>query len=105
MYHIDYFVIALENLYLTVTGILAVGIALLIIGIIICVCCCWRRRKKTIKLNKRKEQSPQDTHPAPLTSAITLPDNNSLNEVRNFNSSTNNISQLFHVLILMSVVH
>ena len=95
MYHIDYFVIAFGNLFLMVTGILsgvfAVGIALLITGIIICVCC-WRRRKKSIKLNKRKEQLPQDTHPAPLTSAITLPDNNSHDEVRNFNSSTNNIS-------------
>ena len=74
------------------SGVFTVGTALLITGIIIFVCCHWRRRKKSIKLNKRKEQLPQDTHSAPLTSAITLPDNNSHNEVRNFNSSTNNIS-------------
>ena len=89
MYHIDYFVIAFENLYLRVIGILsgvfAVGIALLTTGIIICVCYCWRRRKKSIKLNTRKEQLPQDTDPAPLTSGNTLPDNNSHDEVRNFN--------------------
>ena len=89
MYHIDYFVIAFENLYLMVIGILsgvfAVGIALLIAEIIICVCYYWRRRKKSRKLNKDIEQSPQDTHPAPLTSGNTLRDNISHDGVCNFN--------------------
>ena len=96
MYHIDYFVIAFKNLYLTVIGIFSgvftVGIALLITGIIICVFCYGKSRKKSIKFNEDIEQSPQDTHLTPLTNAITLPYNISHDEVRNFNSSTNNIS-------------
>ena len=96
MYHIDYFVIAFENLYLTVIGIFSgvftVVIALLITGIIICVFYYWKSRKKSIKFNEDIEQLPKDTYLTPLTSAITLPDNKSHDEVRNFNSSTNNIS-------------
>ena len=83
------YVIAFENLYSMVIGILSgvftVGIALLITGTIICVCCHWRRRKKSIKFNRDIEQSSQDTHPLRLTSAITLRDSNSYNEVCNFN--------------------
>ena len=93
MYHID-FVIAFGNLFLMVTGILAVGNVLLITGIIICACYYWRRMN-FIKLNKDIEKSPQDTNLAPLANDKTLPDNNSQYEVCNFNSSTNNIHSVF----------
>ena len=86
------FVIALENLLLMAISILAVGIVLLITGIIIICFCYYWRRMNSINLNKDIEQSPQDTHLAPLTSGITLPNNISHDEVFNFNSNTNNIS-------------
>ena len=81
-----------------VTSILAVGNALLITGIVICVC--YYRRRKKIRMKSRKfnedlEQSPQDTHPAPLASGNTLSDNISRDGVCNFNSSTNNMHRVF----------
>ena len=90
-------IIALENFYLTVAGILAavlaVGETLLITGIIIIyVCYCWRRRMKSVKLNKDTEQSPQDTYSTPLSSGNMPHDKIRQDEVCYFNSITNNIS-------------
>ena len=91
------FVIALKNLYSTVTGILvgvlAVGETLLITGIILCVCYCWRiqrRWMKSVKINI--EQSPQDTYLAPLSCGKMPHDKIRQDGVCYFNSITNNIS-------------
>ena len=95
MYHIDYFCYRFRESHLTVIGILSgvftVMNALLITGTIICVYYCWKRRKKSIKHSKDIEQSPQDTHLAPLTSGNTLRDNISYYGVCNINSSPNNV--------------
>ena len=88
------FVIALENLYSTVAGILAgvlaVGETLLITGIILCVFYRWRRRMKSVKINV--EQLPQDTYLAPISSGNMPPKKIRQDKVCYFNSITNNIS-------------